>query len=235
TNPVMAWGGHIATRLDWGLANSAIAITGSPYHMRLVDLNGSGGNQDRSLSASAVFFPVSFTIVKETNPDDAQTKTFNYTTTGTGLSAFSLTPPNGTTTDSKNFSLNDDTTRTVTEADPHASPPQFNVRNIACVQTDGGLGVGTFNANVGTRSLSISPKEGQSITCTFTNEEDLNATRGKIIVDKVTNPSGDPTSFNFTSTYGSGFSLTDAAAPNNSGLIMPGNYSVSETVPAGWD
>src|SRR5829696_8779249 len=94
-NPVMAWGGHIATRLDWGIANSAINISGSPYHMRLEDINGSGGNQDRSLSAGAVFFPISDTIVKETNPDDAQSKTFNYTTTGTGLSAFSLTPANG--------------------------------------------------------------------------------------------------------------------------------------------
>jgi hypothetical protein len=228
-NPVMAWGGHIATRIDWGLANSAIAITGSPYHMRLEDLNGSGGNQDRSLSAASVFFPVSVTIVKETNPDDAQTKTFNYTTTGTDLSAFSLTPPNGTTPDSKNFTLHDDSTRTVTESDPHASAPEFTLTTLTCSQTDGGLGVGTFSANVGTRTVSISPKEGQSITCTFTNAEDLNATRGKIIVDKVTNPSGDPTSFNFTSSYGSSFSLTDAATPNDSGLIMPGTYSVSET------
>jgi hypothetical protein len=157
TNPVMAWGGHIGTRLDWGLANSAIAISGSPYHMRLIDLNGSGGNQDRSLSASAVFFPVSVTIVKVTNPDDAQTKTFNYTTTGAGLSNFSLTPPNGTTPDSRNFSLTDDSTRTVTESDPHASPPEFTLTNIACTQTDGGLGVGTFSTNLAGRSVSFTP------------------------------------------------------------------------------
>ena len=147
SNPVLAWGGHIGTRIDWGLANSAIAIAGSPYHMRLIDLNGSGGNQDRSLSASAVFFPVSVTIVKETNPDNAQVKTFNYTTTGTGLSAFSLTPPNGTTPDSKNFSLNDDTTRTVTESDPNAAAPQFTLTALTCIQTDGGLGVGSFHCH----------------------------------------------------------------------------------------
>ena len=35
---VIAWGGHISTRLDWGVANSAIAINGSPYHMRLTDI-----------------------------------------------------------------------------------------------------------------------------------------------------------------------------------------------------
>ncbi|GIW20908.1 MAG: hypothetical protein KatS3mg065_1204 [Chloroflexota bacterium] len=31
------------------------------------------------------------------------------------------------------------------------------------------------------------------------------------------------------------FSLTDAATPHDSGALKPGTYSVSETVPAGWD
>ncbi|HEX5886451.1 MAG TPA: hypothetical protein VFY67_18060 [Pyrinomonadaceae bacterium] len=51
---VMAWGGHIARSLDWGEGNSASGISGSPYHTRLISLDGSGGNQDRSLSAAAV-------------------------------------------------------------------------------------------------------------------------------------------------------------------------------------
>ena len=58
-NPVLAWGGHIAARKDWGNNNSAVAISGSPYHTRLINLDGSGGNQDRSLSAAAVIFPAS--------------------------------------------------------------------------------------------------------------------------------------------------------------------------------
>ena len=72
---------------------------------------------------------------------------------------------------------------------------------------------------------------GETVTCTFTNTK-----RGHIIVDKVTNPSGDPQSFNFDASGGSygDFSLTDAAAPNDQ-TLAPGNYSVSETVPAGWD
>ena len=67
-NPVLAWGGHIATRKDWGANNSAVAISGSPYHTRLIDLDGSGGNQDRSLSADAVIFPASITIIKDATP-----------------------------------------------------------------------------------------------------------------------------------------------------------------------
>jgi hypothetical protein len=58
---VFAWGGHIASRTDWGftngIPNSAGGISGSPYHTRLLDLDGSGGNQDRSLSAAAVLPP----------------------------------------------------------------------------------------------------------------------------------------------------------------------------------
>lgn len=54
---VMAWGGHIARAFDWGAGQSASGISGSPYHTRLISLNGSGGNQDRSLSAAAVQAP----------------------------------------------------------------------------------------------------------------------------------------------------------------------------------
>src|SRR4029453_11921937 len=88
-NPVLAWGGHIATRLDWGSGNSAVSIPGSPFHTRLVALDGSGGNQDRSLSAEAVIFPASITIIKDAVPNSAQD--FAFTTTG-GLSpaTFSL-------------------------------------------------------------------------------------------------------------------------------------------------
>ncbi|MGH8004731.1 MAG: HYR domain-containing protein, partial [Limisphaerales bacterium] len=54
---VLAWGGHIASALDWGAGNSAGGISGSPYHTRLVEFDGGGGNQDRSLSAEAVVLP----------------------------------------------------------------------------------------------------------------------------------------------------------------------------------
>ena len=84
---------------------------------------------------------------------------------------------------------------------------------------------------------SIGLSAGETVTCTFTNTK-----RGKIIVDKVTVPSGDPQSFDFTSSYGSGsFSLTDAATPNDSGALLPAsengeNYSVTEDtpLPTGW-
>jgi HYR domain-containing protein len=51
---LFAWGGHIGRGLDWGQGNSAGGISGSPYHTRVIALDGSSGNQDRSLSAGAV-------------------------------------------------------------------------------------------------------------------------------------------------------------------------------------
>jgi hypothetical protein len=64
------------------------------------------------------------------------------------------------------------------------------------------------------------------------------ATCSRIIVDKVTVPSGSTQSFDFTKTgtgYAGTFSLTDAATPNDSGDLSPGSYSVTETVPANWE
>jgi hypothetical protein len=65
TNAVLAYGSHISTRRDWGLLNSAINISGSPYHNFIVDFPGSNnGNRDLQLSADAVIFPAFITIEK---------------------------------------------------------------------------------------------------------------------------------------------------------------------------
>ena len=243
---VLAWGAHISTRLDWGAANSALAINGSPYHIRLTQIACSGageqcnvGNQDHQLSAGAVFFPVSLTIIKETNPDDAQVKQFNYTTTGNNLGPFSLTPPNGTTPAQTQFSLLDTTQRMVTETDPHAAAPQFTLTGLSCSQTDGGLGVGSLSTDTGTRTVTFTPKEGQSLSCTFTNTEDFEVTRGKIKIVKQTLPDGSTQSFTFTANYNSnGFSLTDGQSNTSGSLVTSANgggpYTVSEGAVAGW-
>ncbi|WP_287154729.1 hypothetical protein [Candidatus Solincola tengchongensis] len=73
---VLAWGGHIASRYDWGSGNSASALSGSPYHMRLLSWTINGvyyqiGNQDRSLSAGAVPAPPPrVEIVKTPDPEE---------------------------------------------------------------------------------------------------------------------------------------------------------------------
>lgn len=60
---VLAWGGHIASRTEWGFdtdgsPRSAGGISGSPYHMRLKSWNlGNLGNKDLSLSIDLVSAP----------------------------------------------------------------------------------------------------------------------------------------------------------------------------------
>ncbi|KGO92603.1 hypothetical protein Q767_15620, partial [Flavobacterium enshiense DK69] len=57
---VLAWGGHIASTVDWGAGNAHPG--GSPYHCRIVGIGVfggvlSGGSQDRSLKSDAVLVP----------------------------------------------------------------------------------------------------------------------------------------------------------------------------------
>jgi hypothetical protein len=66
------------------------------------------------------------------------------------------------------------------------------------------------------------------------------ATSGQIIVDKVTDPGGDTTSFDFR-VDGSpagfsrvSFSLTDPATPNTIAVEANGVYTVAETIASGW-
>jgi hypothetical protein len=77
--------------------------------------------------------------------------------------------------------------------------------------------------------------EGETVTVTFTNTQ-----RGHIIVDKITDPSGVGELFDFSLTGGPDtvnqtFQLADVTTPYDSGAIKPGTYSVTETIPLGWD
>ena len=57
---LLSWGGHLAQSRYWNLANwgprdGAGEVSGSPWHMRTLQLDGSGNkNQDRSIQPSAI-------------------------------------------------------------------------------------------------------------------------------------------------------------------------------------
>lgn len=73
-------------------------------------------------------------------------------------------------------------------------------------------------------------ENGNTYSHTFVNTH-----MGKIIVEKQTLPDGSTQSFGFTADYDAdGFTLKDGQT-NDSGYLMPGTYSVSETGVAGWD
>jgi hypothetical protein len=75
---------------------------------------------------------------------------------------------------------------------------------------------------------------GETITCTFTDTQ-----RGKIIVDKVTDPSGSDQLFDFDASWLGAdvdFQLADGTTPFDSGYLVPGDYSVAEVnIPGDWD
>ena len=160
----------------------------------------------------------SITIIKDAQPNDP--KDFGFTTTGSGLSDFSLdddsdaTLPRTTTfTDIKPGSYS------VTES----AVTGWELTGLTCDGTNGSTGVKS-----GT-TANIDLKAGGSVTCTYTNVK-----AGHIIVKKVTDPSGDDASFEFDSNYGANFFLSDGQS-NDSGELKPGTYSVAELTKAGWD
>ncbi|EMR04098.1 T9SS type A sorting domain-containing protein [Cesiribacter andamanensis] len=84
---VLAWGGHIASRLDWGYDNAGVplsagGISGSPYHMRLKNWTlGNLGNQDRSLAAAAVIAPPGCALTGATAACAGEVNTYSTTET----------------------------------------------------------------------------------------------------------------------------------------------------------
>jgi len=76
----------------------------------------------------------------------------------------------------------------------------------------------------GTITLSLAENK----TCTITNTK-----KGKIIVVKQTIPDGSSQVFDFTSDFMGDFQLSDGQS-QTSGFLVPGTYSVGETLPAGW-
>jgi len=123
-------------------------------------------------------------------------------------------------------------TYTSTEGDP---TPGFDLTSISC---DDGASATPSTVNVGTRKAYFKLDPGETVKCTFTNRQ-----RGKIVVIKDATPN-DPQDFSFSAGGGlspSSFSLDDDSDPTLSNTQMfnnvtPGGaYSVSETVPQGWD
>lgn len=74
--------------------------------------------------------------------------------------------------------------------------------------------------------VTIDIEAGDDVVCTFTNVQ-----RGGIVIAKQTEPDGDPQTFDFSGdlsgTIGDGQTLSASD-------LVPGDYSVTEAVPAGW-
>ncbi|MFH1366444.1 MAG: SdrD B-like domain-containing protein [Patescibacteria group bacterium] len=230
-NPVLAWGGHISHRNDWGTENSAVAISGSPYHTRLIDLDGSGGNQDRSLSAEAVIYPASITIVKDATPEGPQN--FDYTATG-GLSpsTFSLVD-DGTLANTQAYNdLINFSTYSITET----TVSGWDLTGITCVVTTANGGTQT----VSLPTVTIDIEEGENVSCTFTNDRlpgSISGYKWKDINGNGIWEGGEPALAGWQINLSG--ALSASTTTNANGYyeftnLNPGNYNVSETQKLYW-
>ena len=102
-------------------------------------------------------------------------------------------------------------------------PAGWTLASIAIVDPTGN------STSVGS-TATLNLAAGETITVTFTDTK-----LGHIIVDKVTNPAGDPTSFTLQHHRRRllGLRPDRSAAPNDQ-TLLPGTYTVAELVPAGW-
>ena len=227
-NPVLAWGGHIASRSDWGALHSASAIPGSPFHTRLIDLDGSGGNQDRSLSADAVIFPGSITIIKQATPEGPTS--FPFTASPAPLANFSVVD-DGTIANTKTFS-NITNFQTYSVAETVPSPWTLTGIGCAVASPNGG------SQTVTLPSVSINLKEGENVTCTYS---DARQAAHLIVIKHVVNDNGGTNvASDFTMTINGvtadgGSSFAGAESPGiDKTLSTVGSYNVTESGPSGY-
>jgi hypothetical protein len=230
-NPVLAFGAHVASRQDWGPGSSAATINGSPYHVSVDNLDGSGGSQDHQISTDAIYLPASITIIKDAVPVDP--RDFNFTTTG-GLTpaAFSLdddSDPGLSNTQAYTGLLNF-TTYTVTESPVSGWTVSFGTPPCTVTSPNGG----TRSASASTVTINL--KEGENVTCTFTNTRQ----KARLIVIKhvINDNGGTATAADFTLDSGgledSPDNFPGAEAPGTIVTLDPGSYNVSESGPSGY-
>ncbi len=180
-NVVLAWGGHIASPLDWGEGQSASSIKGSPYHTSNVALLNSagevvaGGSQDVQLSADAVFVPSAINITKLANADGSfsfQADQDNFglfpeDVTADELNAGTWTLTRGQT---RTVTAIDDGTITITETGLPAG--LWRVQSIQCDKlNDGTVFQYTYtDGQPEQNSATFDVDEASTFNCTFTNE-----------------------------------------------------------------
>lgn len=170
-NPVLAWAAHIATRADWGVGNSAIMIGGSPFHTRVLDLDGQGGgNQDRGVAGDAVYYPGDIVIIEDTRPH-SPIKDFWFDANGDSVAGFWLDDEGDPTihySDTQGFAglTRFGTLNRYTFTNPNAYP--YVVSQISCTSDPrGGQGTDDNIISYAFNQVQVTLQEGELVTCTF--------------------------------------------------------------------
>lgn len=166
---VLAWGGHISTRSDWGQTFGSINISGAPYHTSnggLMNLTNSstccGGSQDLQLQASAVTASAKIIIIKHATPPS--TFMFGFSTINLSPSTFTLVD-NSLVTDP--MQVFDNITTFDVKRITETNFGSYTLQSIVCT-VDIGTGGTPTPVRTG-NSIDIDIKSGDVVTCTFNN------------------------------------------------------------------
>lgn len=167
--------------------------------------------------------PGSITIVKDAAPNDAQD--FAFTTTGTGLSNFSLDDDaDATLLNTRTFNGLAPGSYTVTEG----AVASWALTNLICADPDSGSTV-----NLGTRVATIDLDAGENIACTYTNTKAATLQLRKswvgAIIDNAVNI---PATSGFANNTAALASVANTATEIDNGTavnVFPGNVG---TLPA---
>ena len=165
----LAWGGHIGTRADWGALNSAVFISGSPYHMSQDNCSFGCGAQNRALAASAIIPAGTIIIIKDSQPNSVTP--FNFTATGPGVSNFSLTDNGVVGPDRKTFSglSNFGAANSVSITEGPGGLFSSLIAINCTSNPNGGSGTNNNTTSVPSRNATIILEAGEIVTCTFIN------------------------------------------------------------------
>ena len=202
---VLAWSGHISTRDDWGLANSAGEISGSPYHMR--NRTG-GGNQDRAMQTDTITYIGRVTVVKIAIPvggNQASTVPgvpFSFMSSiamgGVIPGTITVDTPSDETT-SNGFSLTDDsgadkaTTATILFGSnitiDETSQSGWNLVSMNCVSS-----IPNSSNTISGSSLNTTLvlAESEYVTCTSTSNQIAPTSSRVSVTGEVLTPQGRP-------------------------------------------
>ncbi len=163
-------------------------------------------------------------IVKDAVPNDAQD--FSFTTTGNGLSSFSLDDDSDATlSNNKVFSNLAPGNYTVTEQ----STPGWQLTGLSC---------DTNNYTTNSAQLSVALTAGQTTTCTYANTKlgSFSGTKYEVNANStIVTPAAGWVIELFNNGVSTGLIQTTGADGSYSfGNLLPGNYSVVETLKGGW-
>ena len=189
--------------------------------MRLKEVDGKGGNQDRSLSSDAVISPATLKITKNANPPG--NTSFPFTTSaasGTGLtpSTFSLVDDGvdpGVNVQSYP-SITNFTDYTIRET---PIPSGWSLTDLTCIDPDS-----ETTTNSGTATAVADVDEAEDVECTFTNTR--NQGEIKVVKDFVGAPSTATADLNIDGTQ----AKNEALDTEGSAFVKvdTGQHSVSE-------